>query len=90
MTEYPTLNRPKTMQSDAKEVIERNTGAMWNNRGISIYTILDPLIDFVVRVIAHKFFQSSKLNSLSCMIMDLGHKIVKKDHTYDLAELQLQ
>lgn len=42
------------MHSDAKEVIEENTGAIWNKRGMSIDSILDPLIAFVVRVIAHK------------------------------------
>lgn len=56
---YPTLDRPKSMRSDAKEVIEKNTRVMWNKRGISINTISDPLVAFVVRFIAHKFFQSS-------------------------------
>ena len=78
------------MRSDAKEVIERNTGVVWSKRGMSIDSIFDPMIDFVVRVITHKFFQSRKLKSVSCMVVDLGYKIVKKDHTYDLDELQLQ
>ena len=28
VTRYPTLDRPKTMRSESKEVIEKNTGAM--------------------------------------------------------------
>ena len=27
---------------------------------------------------------------MPCIVVDVGYKIVKKDHTYDLAELQLQ
>lgn len=77
------------MQSDSKEITEKNIGAMWNKRGMFIDSISDPLIAFEVRVIAHKFFQSSRLNSVPCMDMDLGYKIVKRYHTYDLAELQL-
>lgn len=77
------------MRSDAKEVIEKNIGAVWNKRGMAIDTSSDPLITFVVRIISHKFFQSNRLNNVSCMVMDLGYKIVKKNHSYDLAELQL-
>ena len=50
-------------------------------------TIRDPLIEFVVRVISHKFYQSSRLNSVSCIVVDVGYTIVKKDHTYDLVEI---
>ena len=75
------------MLSDVKEGIEKNIGALWNKRGMTIDTILDPLIAFVVRIISHKFFQSSILNNVSCMAIDLGYKIVKKDHTYDLVKL---
>ena len=54
---------------------------------MTIDTIIDPLIEFFVRVISHKFYQSSILNSAPYIAMDVGYKIVKKDHTYDLAEL---
>ena len=87
---YSTLDRPKSMKSDVKEVIEKIISVVWNNRRMSTDSILDPLIGFVVRVIAQKFFQSRKINTVSCMAIDLGYKIVKRDHTYDLIELQLQ
>ena len=57
---------------------------------MTIDTIIDPLIEFVVRVVLHKFYQSTRLNSVPCIAMDVGYKIVKKYHTYDVAELQLQ
>ena len=57
---------------------------------MTIYTITNPLLNFVVRVISHKLYQSSRLNSVPCIAMDVGYKIVKKDHSYDLLELQLQ
>ena len=53
-------------------------------------TIKDLIIEFAVRVILHKFYQSSRLNNVPCIVVDVGYKIVKKDHTYDLVELQLQ
>lgn len=87
---YPTLDHPKTLRSESKEVIEKNTRAKWNKRGMTTYTIKDPLIDFVVRVISHKFYQSCRLNSVPCILVDVGYKLVEKDHTYDLVELQLK
>ena len=68
-------------------MIEENTGAIWNKRGMTIDKITDPLIEFVVRVISHKFYQASRLNSVPYIIVDVEYKIVKKDHTYDLAKL---
>lgn len=90
VTGIPTLDRPKTLRSDKKEVIEKNTGAKWNNRGMTIDTIIEPLLDFSVRIISHKFYQSSRLNSVPCIAVDVAYKLVKKDHTYDLAELMFQ
>ena len=72
VTGYPTLDRPKTLKSDSKEVIKKNTRAKWNKRGMNIDTIQDPLVDFVVRVISHKFYQSKKLNNIPCIVVDVG------------------
>lgn len=90
VTRYPTLEWPKTLRSDSKEAIEKNTKSKWNKRGMTIDTIKDPLVEFAVRVISHKFYQSSQLNSVPCIVVDISYKLVKKDHTYDPAELQLQ
>lgn len=87
---FPTLDQPKTLCSDYKEAIKRNTWAKLNKRGMTIDIIIDPLLDFVVRVISHKFYQSSRLNSVPCIVVDVAYKLVKNDHTYDLSELMLQ
>ena len=57
---------------------------------MNIYTIQNPLVNFSVRVISHKFYQSSRFNSVPCIVVDVGYKLVKKDHTYGLAEMKLQ
>ena len=56
---------------------------------MTIDTIIDPLLDFYIRVISHKFYQSNRLNIIPCIAIDVGYKIVKKDHTY-LVKLKLQ
>ena len=43
VTNYPTLDWSKTLRNDSKEVIEKNTRAIWNKRGMTIDTIIDPL-----------------------------------------------
>lgn len=78
------------MVPNPRSEIEKNTGAKWNKRGMTIDTIQDLLVDFAIRVIAHKSYQFSRLNSVPCIAVDVGYKLVKKDHTYDLAKLQLQ
>ena len=32
VTGFPTLDRPKTLRSNKKETIKKNTGAKWNNK----------------------------------------------------------
>ena len=80
----------KDTKSDKKEIIEKNTGAKWNNRGMKINTVKDPLVDFSMRVISQNFYQSNRLNNVPCIAVDVAYKLVKKDHTYELAELMLQ
>ena len=70
-----------------KNEIENLTKAKWNGHGMSIQGIEDILIEFYVCVIKHKVYQASKLNNVPCVGVDLGYKIVKKDHSYDLAKL---
>ena len=43
-----------------------------------------------MRIIAHKLYQSIRINSVPCIAIDLGYKIVNNDHSYDLTDLQLQ
>ena len=90
VTGFPTLEWPRAIRSDAKDILKKNTGAQWNKRGMTIDTIMNPLTDFTIQVIAHKFYQSRKLNNMSCVAIDIGYKMVKCDHTYDLVKLQLQ
>ena len=90
VTGYPTTNRSHSKRSDSKEIIEKNIGAIWNKHGMTIDTITNPLVEFAVRVIAHKFYQSSIIKSIPCVAVDMGYKMVKRDHTYDLAKLLLQ
>ena len=90
VTGFQTLDQPKTLRSDKREAIEKNTGAKWIYRGMRIDTIKEPLLDYVVRIISHKFYQSSKMNSVPYIVVDVAYKLVKKDHTYDLAELMVQ
>ena len=70
-------------------MIESNTLSNWNNRGTKICTIEDPEIEFTARFIAHKFYQLSQPNSVSCITVDLGWKIIKKDHGHNLVDPQL-
>ena len=56
VTGFPTLDRPKTLRSDKRETIEKNTDAKWNNRGMTIDTIKEPLLDFDVKIISQKFY----------------------------------
>ena len=53
---------------------------------MTIDIIINSLLEFAIRVIFHKFYQSSRLNSVPYIAIDVGYKTIKKDQTYDLAK----
>ena len=57
---------------------------------MTIDIVIEPLLEFIVRVISHKFYQSTRFNSVPCIVVDVAYNLVKKDHTYDLVEPMLQ
>lgn len=87
---YLILDSVKYVHCQGREVIEVITLEKWNKRGMSISTIIDLELDFAMRVIRHKFYQSRKPQSVPCVAINVAWKIVKKDNSYDLADLQLQ
>lgn len=52
---YPILDRVKYIHFQEKDVIENNTLAKWNDRGMSITTIKDSKIELSTRFIVQKF-----------------------------------
>ena len=42
VTGFPTLDQPRALRSNAKKTIEKNIGARWNKRGMTIETISNP------------------------------------------------
>ena len=56
---------------------------------MTIDTITEPLLDFTVNVMSHKFYQSRRLNNVPCIALDVSYKLVKNDHTYDMEDLML-
>lgn len=85
---YPKFDKKKIIRCQRKYADKESTKAEWNDHGILISNIIDPLIDFAMREITHKFYQSSRLSSVSCMTVDQAWKMVIKYHEYDLFELQ--
>lgn len=54
---------------------------------MSINTIEDHVIEFEVRVIIDKFYPLSLLNNVSCVVVYMHYKLVKKNNSHDLAKL---
>ena len=48
---------------------------------MTIDTIIDPLLDFELRVISHKLYHSCRLNNVPYIFVDAAYKILKKGHT---------
>ena len=46
-------------------------------------------IKFSIHVIAHKIYNNNRKNNVACEVVDLAYKVVNKDLSFDLAELQL-
>lgn len=70
------MDQPKSIRRRTKNEIENLTKENQNGHGMEIDSIEDPLIEFVIHVIEQKFYQSSRLNNMPCIVVDLGYKII--------------
>lgn len=70
--------------------LEKQTLAEWDGRGMKINSVIDVELKFGIHVIAHKIYNSSHLNNVSCEAVDLAYKVVKNKLSYDLADLLLK
>ena len=70
--------------------LEKKTLAKWDGKGMKISSVTDVGLKFGIHVIAHKIYNSSHLNSVSCKAIDLAFKVMKNNLSYDLANLLLK
>ena len=57
---------------------------------MKISNVSDVELKFGIHIIAHKIYNSSRLNSVPCEAVDLAYKVVKKNLEYDLVDLMLK
>ena len=81
------LDKPKATKNLSQAKLIGKTGVEWDERGLKITRVTNMEIKFSIYVITHKMYNSSWQNSVACEAMDLAYKVVKKDLSFDLAEL---
>ncbi len=56
---------------------------------MKINNVTDMELKFGIHVIAHKIYSLSRLNSVSCEVVDLAYKVVKNNLSLELSKLPL-
>ena len=86
----PMLNKVRATKTLGWDELQKKTLAEWDDRGLKISNVSDVELRFGIHIIAHKMYNSSRLNSVSCKVVDLAYKVVKKNLEFDLADLMLK
>ena len=84
------LSKEKFTKTIGRDELQKKTLAEWDGRGMKIRSVSNIELKFGIHVIAHKIYSSSRLNSVSCEVVDLAYKVIKKNLSYDLADLLLK
>ena len=84
------LSKAKATKTLGQVELEKKTLAEWDGRGMKISSVIDVELKFGIHVIAHKIYNSSHLNSVSCEVVDLAFKVVKNNMLYDPTNLLLK
>lgn len=84
------LEKAKMTKTLSQVELENKTLAEWDGRGMKISYVIDMELNFRIHVIAHKIYNSRRLNSVSCEAVDLAYKVVKNNLSLDLAEMMLK
>ena len=83
------LAKEKSTKTLGRVEIEKKTLAEWDGRGMKISCVTNLELKFGIHIISHNIYSSSHLNSVSCEVVGLAHKVVKNNLSFDLAELLL-
>ena len=86
----PMLSKAKTTKTLGREELQKKTLAEWDGRSLKINNVIDVEHRYNIHIIAHKIYNSSQLNSVSCEGVDLAYKVVKKNLDYDLSDVLLK
>ena len=89
MTSLPMLAKAKMTKTLGQLELEKKTLAEWYGRGIKIRSVINMELKFHIHIISHKIYSSTRLNSVSCEVVDLVYKVVKNNLSLDLAKLLL-
>lgn len=84
------LTKAKMIKTLGQAELEKKILVEWDDRGMKISSVTNAKLKFGIHVIAHKIYSSSRLNSVSCEVVDLAYKVVKNKLSYDLANLLLK
>ena len=90
ITGLPMLSKAKATKTLGRDELQKKTLAEWDGRGLKINNVIDLELRFGIYIIAYKIYSSSQLNSVSCEVVDLAYKVVKKNLDYDLSEVLLK
>ena len=83
------LAKAKMTKTLGQAKLEKKTLAEWDGRGMKIRGVTDMKLKFGIHVISHTIYSSSRLNNVSCKVVDLAYKVVKNNLSLDLTELLL-
>ena len=65
ITSLPMLAKAKMTKTLGWDELEKKTLAEWDGRGMKISSVTDMELKFVIHIIAHKIYSSSRLNNVS-------------------------
>lgn len=83
------LNKDKTTKTIGWVELTKWTLVEWDKKAMKLSGMTNMELKFGIHVISHKIYNSSQLNSVSCEVFDLAYDVVKKNLSFDLAELLL-
>lgn len=89
ITRLPLLNKEKMTKTLGQVELTKRTLFVWDERGMKLNVVTNMELKFCIHVIAHKIYNSSRLNGVSCEAIDLAYKVVKNNLSFDLVELLL-
>ena len=90
VTGLPMLSKDKATKTLGQDELQKKTLTKWDGRGLKINNVIDLELRFGIYIIAYKIYRSSGLNSVSCEVVDLAFKVVKKNLDYDLSDVLLK
>lgn len=84
VTGFCNIGEVSTLRKDIKTEMNKLTGSLSNQQGMTINPIKDDLVKYACMVIGYRVFYASRINFVPTTVVNVAYRMIQEDASFDL------